>query len=672
MPKAFHAMALLVISCDLVATVKVIVVGAGTSGLAAARTLIDTWDATANGGPLELTVLEAGTRIGGRVWTLNADEAGAAWATAGALGAPTDMGASWIHGSNLSHPITKIATALGLAEGAGLVRTRNSLAELQLCSGQTSSCPSVSDDKYTAYLSLIAQAQQGAEAANLVTNSDKSLWEALSGLSASDQSRSSDLFQFHLASAAEFNTAGPARELSALFYNDDSKYKGNELIWAQGYKTMYEALQSGAVRVTDGSSTLQVTAVEAGSRNPISVTYSKRVRDVSYNSAEVVLTTADNEVYRADYAIITVPLGVLKSSDASSQVTFSPALPPATANGIAQLGFGNVVKVALLFPSAWWPTGTHYYGLAQAGEADRGLFTYFLNVHALSTKPVLMTFALGGAADVAEGMTNAEMWTQVCSPLPLPQISVAYPAGATSAPLTISRASPPHLSRRSGRIWSRSCRVMSRSRRLRLRLSARIGAPILLQRARTRLPKSVRRQSHLRRRGYMSCRSPHPPLSCPECSYQVRQTERQPSRAPLVAMSEGDSSLQASTLRRYTEGPSTARSSLARCASPRASLDLPRASPPLISHAPPLHTSPPTCVSNPPFVPAQKAAREVKVQLRPAQVAARAVKALEEGSGEEGSGEEGSGEEGSGAGRKVAARAVKAEKRIYARLVPFL
>ena len=99
MPKAFHAMALLVISCDLVATIKVIVVGAGTSGLAAARTLIDTWDATANGGPLELTVLEAGTRIGGRVWTLNADEAGAAWTTAGALGAPTDMGAGWSTGA---------------------------------------------------------------------------------------------------------------------------------------------------------------------------------------------------------------------------------------------------------------------------------------------------------------------------------------------------------------------------------------------------------------------------------------------------------------------------------------------------------------------------------------------------------------------------------------------
>ena len=59
----FHTMALLVTSFDLVATVKVVVVGAGTSGLAAARTLTDTWDTNENGGPLELTVLEAGTRM---------------------------------------------------------------------------------------------------------------------------------------------------------------------------------------------------------------------------------------------------------------------------------------------------------------------------------------------------------------------------------------------------------------------------------------------------------------------------------------------------------------------------------------------------------------------------------------------------------------------------------
>ena len=418
-------------------TVKVVVVGAGTSGLAAARTLIDTWDTAANGGPLELTVLEAGTRIGGRVWTLNAAEAGAAWDTAGALGAPTDMGASWIHGSNESHPITKIATALGLAEGAGLVRTRNNLAELHLCNDTlTSACPESNDDQYTTYKSLLAQAQQIADQQmGAVNGADISLWQALSGLSSSGQTRDSDLFQYNLASSAEFQTSGPVVNLSAVYWNDDSKYNGAELVWAQGYKTMYEALQSGAVRVNDGSSTLQVTAVPSvpsASRQPISVTYSKRVTSVTYSSTGVVLTTADSSTYNADYVIITIPLGVLKSTDASSSVTFSPALPPATANGISQLGFGNVVKIALLFPTAWWvpaygATPMHYYALAQAGT-NRGLFTYFLNVHALANKTVLMTFALGAAADTAEGMSDADVWTQVRSPSLLQHTS--YPSSA--------------------------------------------------------------------------------------------------------------------------------------------------------------------------------------------------------------------------------------------------
>jgi monoamine oxidase len=336
------------------------------------------------------------------------------------------MGASWIHGSTSTHPITKIATALGLATGSGLVRTRDNLAELRLCTaGKTSACSEPNNDEFTAYENLLSQAQESAED----SDTDISLWQALSGLSSSGQNRESMLFQYHLATGAEFNTAGPVTQLSAWNYDDDSQYSGTELVWAQGYKVMYEALQSGAVRVNDGSSTLQVAAVASASRQPILVTYNKRVTSVTYSSTGVVLTTADGSTYNADYVIITIPLGVLKSTDASSRVTFSPALPPATANGISQLGFGNVVKIALLFPTVWWPTGTHYYGLAQAGT-DRGLFTYFLNVHALSTKPVLMTFALGASADTAEGMSNAAVWTQVRSPSLLQHTSCASRAWA--------------------------------------------------------------------------------------------------------------------------------------------------------------------------------------------------------------------------------------------------
>ena len=81
-----------------------------------------------------------------------------------------------------------------------------------------------------------------------------------------------------------------------------------------------------------------------------------------------------------------------------------------------------------LFPTNWWPSGTHYYGLAQG--TNRGLFTYFLNVHALSDKPVLMTFALGAVADTAEGMSDAEVWAQVRSPSLLHHTSCASRAWA--------------------------------------------------------------------------------------------------------------------------------------------------------------------------------------------------------------------------------------------------
>ena len=60
--------------------IEVIVVGAGVSGLAAARRLQDAG--------VKVLVLEGRNRLGGRVWTDRT------WADA-----PLDLGASWIHGN---------------------------------------------------------------------------------------------------------------------------------------------------------------------------------------------------------------------------------------------------------------------------------------------------------------------------------------------------------------------------------------------------------------------------------------------------------------------------------------------------------------------------------------------------------------------------------------------
>ncbi|MBL8120940.1 MAG: FAD-dependent oxidoreductase, partial [Anaerolineae bacterium] len=73
-------------------TKKIVVIGAGLSGLAAAREL------QAQGH--EVVVVEARDRIGGRIWTSTK------WADM-----PLDLGATWIHGVE-DNPITELAQTL--------------------------------------------------------------------------------------------------------------------------------------------------------------------------------------------------------------------------------------------------------------------------------------------------------------------------------------------------------------------------------------------------------------------------------------------------------------------------------------------------------------------------------------------------------------------------------
>ncbi|MEM1051196.1 MAG: FAD-dependent oxidoreductase [Pseudomonadota bacterium] len=72
---------------------SIAVIGAGVSGLTAAKVLADAGTS--------VTVFEARNRIGGRIWT--SDE----------LGIPLDLGASWIHGVT-GNPLTELADELAL------------------------------------------------------------------------------------------------------------------------------------------------------------------------------------------------------------------------------------------------------------------------------------------------------------------------------------------------------------------------------------------------------------------------------------------------------------------------------------------------------------------------------------------------------------------------------
>jgi hypothetical protein len=67
--------------------------------------------------------------------------------------------------------------------------------------------------------------------------------------------------------------------------------------------------------------------------------------------------TAGGTEYAAPFAIVTLPLGVLKAKT----VKFTPKLPGAKANAIAKLGMGTLNKVVLQFPPASsWPDGNWF------------------------------------------------------------------------------------------------------------------------------------------------------------------------------------------------------------------------------------------------------------------------------------------------------------------------
>jgi monoamine oxidase len=367
---------------------KVAVIGAGVAGLAAARTLAD------NARDVEVIVLEASMRVGGRVRTLTAEEAG----VRSVVGGEADMGASWIHGANPNHPISKIANALQLKR----FETKDDLLFIM----HEKKKRELENDNFDLFEELIEKAQ--AEASE--KNQDTSLWAAMG----EDGNREKPLFQFHMSNGTEFETGGRMDELSAKWYNNDEAFDGKELVFREGYSQITHALDRGLVNLSPGEGPRGlVVSVEATPR-ALNLITGKEVSDIKYGEEKekVICLTTDGSRFAADYVIVTTPLGALKKG----KVRFSPALPQPKQDAIENIGFGNVNKVCVLFENKWWEGDQHYYGLVQdyKGEnRDRGLLSYVLNLQPALDRPALMSFGLGIAANSMDELSDEQVWDRL-------------------------------------------------------------------------------------------------------------------------------------------------------------------------------------------------------------------------------------------------------------------
>ncbi len=264
-------------------SLKVVVIGAGLAGLAAARTLADAG--------CDVTILEARDRIGGRIWTDRS------------LGAPVNMGANWIHGT-VGNPLTK------LAQDTGSVLAETTFGHTIVSAGgvgfddQTRARAAATFEKIKR--DVHARARPGESVATVLAR-------------VAPDATSDPLLRHHLAVEMEWDAGGALHTLSATEWDNWTTLLGPHPMIANGYDRLPQHLAQG-LRISFGEFVFNIEMSDTG-----------------------VAVEHTSGVVEADACICAIPLGVLKAG----AVRFGPGLPSALCDAIAQLGFGHVNALAI-------------------------------------------------------------------------------------------------------------------------------------------------------------------------------------------------------------------------------------------------------------------------------------------------------------------------------------
>ncbi|XP_073278938.1 probable polyamine oxidase 5 [Primulina huaijiensis] len=344
---------------------RIVIIGAGMAGLAAANKFYT----TANSKQLfELSVVEGGARIGGRINTLNF------------CGDRVEEGATWIHGVGGS-PVHEIAQEEGLLHSQepwecmdGILEDPVTIAEggYELNKSLVEPISSffnnlmdfvqgkpVDEDAVRVCCEVLKRCKLGSENLSVGSFLRQGLeyyWglmkdqKGVNGVGNwSRKSLEESIFGMHEGIQRTYTSAGDLRNLDYVAEKEYVMFPGDEITIAKGYSSVLESLASvlpvGMIQLNR-----KVTKIEWRSAHS-----EKELLHMEngFENRPVKLHFCDGSIVLADHVIVTVSLGVLKHGICQDSDLFNPPLPCPKARAISKLGYGVVNKVFLeLSPSS--------------------------------------------------------------------------------------------------------------------------------------------------------------------------------------------------------------------------------------------------------------------------------------------------------------------------------
>ncbi len=331
---------------------RVVVIGAGMAGLTAARRLAD--------GGMDVTVLEARDRIGGRTWTNTS------------LGMPIDLGGAWIHGPE-NNPLTE------LADQAGARRVETDFDRPVVFQGGRELSADVVQTTLKRWQEITKELAPLSEDAG----EGQSVADGLAEVA----DMNDPLIQWAVASEIVGEYAADPDELSLKWLGNEGEFGGGDLILPGGYQQLTQHLARG-----------------------LTIKLGAEVSQVIHSGSGVRLETTQGAV-DADRVIITIPLGVLKAG----AIAFDPPLPEVKQAAIERLGFGLLDKVVLKFDQPFWPDAD-VIGLVGSDQP----VSMLINGETFADAPLLVGLRGGREARERESLTDQDAVAQVVTALTAP------------------------------------------------------------------------------------------------------------------------------------------------------------------------------------------------------------------------------------------------------------